>query len=145
MSNSRYIQSWQDLEIKGVDTFTTNLNGSGLGDWEQSDPCRYTDQSCKGKLFGGLKKCRRRREKSQALCDTHKKQLEEKARWEAQREDMMQALQSNVTTTAKQQQTANFAMKTGLAIGGITLAGAAIVFALKRKKKSTTPKKKNQL
>lgn len=144
MSKSGYIQYRQDLEIIGASTYPANVSGGGLGEWEQSDPCRYAGQSCKGKLFGGLKKCRRRREKSQALCDTHKKQLQEKAQWEAQREDMMQALQSNVTTTAKQQQTANSAMKTGLAIGGITIAGAALAIALKRRKKSTTPTQTNQ-
>jgi len=136
MSNSGYIHSAYDLEIEGLDSVISQSLPGGLGEWEQSDPCRYADQSCKGKVFGALKKCRRRREKSQALCDANKKQLEEKARWEAQREDMLQVLQSNVTTTAKQQQTATSAMKTGLAIGGAALAGAALFMALKRKRKS---------
>jgi len=136
MNRSSYVTDSGDLILGGEHLPDAAASPAGLGEWEQEDPCRYAGQSCKGKVFGALKKCRRRREKSQALCDANKKQLEEKARWEAQREDMLQVLQSNVTTTAKQQQTAASAMKTGLAIGGATLAGAALFMALKRKRKS---------
>lgn len=136
MSRSSYVTSTGDLVI-GSDTVIVPMKPSaGLGDWEDTDPCRYANQSCRGKLFGALKRCRRRRERSQALCQAHQKQLEQKAEWEAQREDMLQALQTNVTATAQKQQTANSAMKTGLTIGGITLAGAIGLIALKRRKKS---------
>jgi len=53
---------------------------------------------------------------------------------------MMSALQTTMTSTAKKQQTATSAMTTGLAVGGLTIAGAAILFALKRRKKSTSSK-----
>lgn len=136
MSRSSYVTSTGDLVI-GSDTVIVPMKSSaGLGNWEDTDPCRYANQSCRGKLFGALKSCRRRRERSQALCQAHQKQLEQKAEWEAQREDMLQALQTNVTATAQKQQTANSAMKTGLTIGGITLAGAVGLFALKRRKTS---------
>ena len=111
----------------------------GLGNWEESDPCRYANQSCKGKMFGKLKSCRRQREKSQALCKAHEASLQKKAQWEGQREEMMQALQTNLTTTASQQQTANSTMKSGIAVGGVALTGAIAlaVLMLKRKKKSS--------
>jgi CHASE1-domain containing sensor protein len=52
---------------------------------------------------------------------------------------MMQALQTNLTTTASQQQTANSTMKSGIAVGGVALTGAIAlaVLMLKRKKKSS--------
>ena len=134
MTRSSYITPGGDL-ILGNDTTNANHpSGGGLGSWEDTDPCRYSNQSCRGKMFGALKSCRRRREKSQALCQAHQKQLEQKAEWETQREQMMSALQTTVTSTAQKQQTATSAMKTGLTIGGVTLAGAAILFALKRKR-----------
>ena len=140
MTRSSYITPTGDL-VLGGDNLETHLTPTpGLGKWEDTDPCRYSNQSCRGKMFGALKSCRRRREKSQALCQAHEKQLQQKAEWETQREEMMSALQTTVTSTAQKQQTANSAMKTGLTIGGVTLAGAAILFALKRRKKSRSSK-----
>lgn len=136
MSRSSYVTSTGDLVIGSDNVIVPMKPSAGLGNWEDTDPCQYANQSCRGKLFGALKRCRRRRERSQALCQAHQNQLEQKAEWEAQREDMLQALQTNVTTTAQKQQTANSAMKTGLTIGGITLVGAVGLFALKRRKTS---------
>tara|TARA_R100000908_G_scaffold45503_1_gene21652 strand:+ start:994 stop:1389 length:396 start_codon:yes stop_codon:yes gene_type:complete len=112
---------------------------TGLGNWEETDPCRYANQSCKGKMFGKLKSCRRQREKSQALCKAHEASLQKKAQWEGQRQEMMQALQTNITTTAQHQKTANSTMKSGIAVGGVALTGAiAVTFLLiKRRKKSS--------
>ena len=135
MSRSSYVTSTGDLVLENDQVISQLPSASGLGNWEDTDPCRYANQSCKGKLFGALKSCRRQREKSQALCQSHEKQLEQKREWEQQREEMMSALQTTVTSTAQKQQTANSAMKTGLTIGGVTLAGAVIVFALKSRKK----------
>lgn len=140
MNRSSYITHTGDLILGGEHLLVASASPAGLGEWEQDDPCRYAGQSCKGKVFGALKKCRRRREKSQALCDAQKKQLEQKAQWEAQREDMLQVLQTNVTTTARQQQTASSAMKTGVAVGGVALVGAAALFMLKHRSKSKKSK-----
>jgi LPXTG-motif cell wall-anchored protein len=143
MTQSSYITPNGDLILSG-DSPTANSAGhtspGGLGDWQATDPCRYANQSCRGKMFGALKRCRRQREKSQALCQAHEKQLEQKAEWETQREQMMQALQTTVATTADKQQTATSAMKTGLTVGGVTLAGAALLLLLKRKRKSPSSK-----
>ena len=140
MTRSSYITPTGDL-VLGGDNLETHLTPThGLGNWEDTDPCRYSNQSCRGKMFGALKSCRRRREKSQALCQAHETQLQQKAEWEQQREQMMSALQTTMTSTAKKQQTATSAMTTGLAVGGFTIAGAAVLFALKRRKKSTSSK-----
>jgi hypothetical protein len=136
MNRSSYVSGVGDLILESDQVVSHVPINSGLGDWEQTDPCRFANQSCRGKLFGALKSCRRQRERSQALCQGHQKQLEQKAEWEGQREQLMQALQTTVTSTAQKQQTANSAMKTGLTIGGVTLAGAAIYIALKSKRKS---------
>jgi len=140
MTRSSYVTPAGDL-ILGDETTNANYpSGGGLGSWEDTDPCRYSNQSCRGKMFGALKSCRRQREKSQALCQSHQKQLEQKAEWEQQREEMMQALQTTVTSTAQKQQTATSAMRTGLTIGGVTLAGAALFLILKGKRKSKPSK-----
>jgi len=140
MNRSSYVTPTGDLILENDQELSHLPTTSGLGNWEDTDPCRYSNQSCRGKMFGALKSCRRRREKSQALCQAHEKQLQQKAEWETQREEMMSALQTTVTSTAQKQQTANSAMKTGLTIGGVTLAGAAILFALKRRKTSKSSK-----
>src|SRR6056297_3633254 len=134
MNRSSYVTPTGDLILENDQELSWLPSASGLGNWEDTDPCRYANQSCRGKLFGALKSCRRQREKSQALCGAHQKQLEQQREWEHQREEMMSALQTTVTSTAQKQQTANSAMKTGLTIGGVTLAGAVIVFALKSRK-----------
>lgn len=142
MTQSSYITPNGDLILGGDSPDSPSLKSSapgGLGDWQQTDPCRYTNQSCRGKMFGALKSCRRQREKSQALCQAHGKQLEQKAEWETQREQMLQALQTTVTTTAEKQQTATSAMKTGVVVGGVALAGAALLLILKRNRPSTKP------
>lgn len=140
MSRSGFIIPISDTEIGSEDSIDIVLVQPGLGNWEETDPCRYANQSCKGKMFGKLKSCRRQREKSQALCKAHEASLQKKAQWEGQREEMMQALQTNITTTATQQKTANSAMKSGIALGGIALAGALTFMLLKRKKKSKNSK-----
>ena len=140
MNRSSYVTPTGDLILENDQGLSQLPTALGLGNWEDTDPCRYSNQSCRGKMFGALKSCRRRREKSQALCQAHEKQLQQKAEWETQREEMMSALQTTVTSTAQKQQTANSAMKTGLTIGGVTLAGVAILFALKRRKKSPSSK-----
>ena len=140
MNRSSYVSSTGDLVLDSNQVLTHSPVETGLGSWEDTDPCRYANQSCRGKLFGALKSCRRQRERSQALCQGHQKQLEQKAEWESQREEMMQALQTTVTSTAQKQQTANSAMKTGLTIGGVTLAGAVLFLVLKSKRKSKPSK-----
>jgi hypothetical protein len=143
MTQSSYITPNGDLILGDDSPDTPSAKSSspgGLGNWQANDPCRYANQSCRGKMFGALKRCRRQREKSQALCQAHEKQLEQKAEWETQREQMMQALQTTVTTTADKQQTATSAMKTGVVVGGVALAGAALLLTLKRKRPSTKPK-----
>jgi len=140
MNRSSYVTSTGDLVLENDQVLSQLPTASGLGNWEDTDPCRYANQSCRGKLFGALKSCRRQRERSQALCQGHQKQLEQQREWEQQREEMMSALQTTVTTTAQKQQTATSAMKTGLTIGGVTLAGAVLVFALKSRKKSKSSK-----
>lgn len=47
-----------------------------LSGWEEDNPCKYVGYDCTGKIFGALKDCRRRREKSEALCE--QKEEEEK-------------------------------------------------------------------
>jgi len=140
MNRSSYVTSTGDLVLENNQVLSQLPTASGLGNWEDTDPCRYANQSCRGKLFGSLKSCRRQRERSQALCQGHQKQLEQQREWEQQREEMMSALQTTVTSTAQKQQTANSAMRTGLTIGGVTLAGAVLVFALKSRKKSKSSK-----
>ncbi|MBE9047795.1 hypothetical protein IQ255_25935 [Pleurocapsales cyanobacterium LEGE 10410] len=140
MNRSSYVTSSGDLVLENDQVLSQLPTASGLGNWEDTDPCRYANQSCRGKLFGALKSCRRQRERSQALCQGHQKQLEQQREWEQQREEMLSALQTTVTTTAQKQQTATSAMKTGLTIGGVTLAGAVLVFALKSRKKSKSSK-----
>jgi len=108
---------------------------SGLGDWEEDDPCRYANQSCKGKMFGKLKSCRRKREKSQALCKAHERKLAEKKKMEQEKQQLMTALQHNVTDTAAKQETAGTAMIAGAAVGGVAILGA-VVFLIAKKKKS---------
>jgi len=140
MNRSSYITNTRDLVLNSDHVLTHSPIETGLGNWEDDDPCRYANQSCRGKLFGALKRCRRRRERSQALCQGHQKQLELKAEWESQREEMIRAIQTNVTSTAQKQQTATSAMKTGLTIGGVTLAGATLFLVLKSKRKSKPSK-----
>ena len=140
MNRSSYVTDAGDLVLDSDQVLTLTTVETGLGNWEDTDPCRYANQSCRGKLFSALKSCRRQRERSQALCQGHQKQLQQKAEWESQREQMMQALQTTVTTTAQKQQTATSAMKTGLTIGGVTLAGAALILVLKSKRKSKPSK-----
>ena len=140
MNRSSYVTSTGDLVLGTDQVLTHSPIESGLGSWEDTDPCRYANQSCRGKLFGALKSCRRQRERSQALCQGHQKQLEQQREWEQQREEMMQALQTTVTTTAQKQQTATSAMRTGLTIGGVTLASAALFLVLKSKRKSKPSK-----
>lgn len=139
MSKSGFIIPLEDTVIGEDDAVIAVAINPGLGNWEETDPCRYANQSCKGKMFGKLKSCRRQREKSQALCKAHEASLQKKAQWEGQREEMMQALQTNITTTAQHQQTANSTMKSGIAVGGVALTGAIAlaVLMLKRKKKSS--------
>ena len=107
---------------------------SGLDGWEEDDPCRYANQSCKGKMFGKLKSCRRKREKSQALCKSHERKLAEKKKIEQEKQQLMTALQHNVTDTAAKQETASTAMIAGAAVGGVAILGAAIMFIAKKKK-----------
>ncbi|WP_440999796.1 hypothetical protein [Fodinibius sp. SL11] len=106
----------------------------GLNGWEEDDPCRYANQSCKGKMFGKLKRCRRKREKSQALCKAHERKLAEKKKIEQEKQQLMTALQHNVTDTAAKQETASTAMIAGAAVGGVAILGAAIMFIAKKKK-----------
>ena len=108
---------------------------SGLDGWEEDDPCRYANQSCKGKMFGKLKSCRRKREKSQALCKAHERKLAEKKKMEQEKQQLMTALQHNVTDTAAKQETAGTAMIAGAAVGGVAILGA-VVFLIAKKKKS---------
>ncbi len=108
---------------------------SGLDGWEEDDPCRYANQSCKGKMFGKLKSCRRKREKSQALCKAHERKLAEKKKIEQEKQQLMTALQHNVTDTAAKQETASTAMIAGAAVGGVAILGA-VVFLIAKKKKS---------
>ncbi|GEM_PF-698123 len=110
---------------------------NGLQGWEQDDPCRYANQSCKGKMFGALKRCRRKREKSQALCKAHGRKLAEKKKIEQEKQQLMTALQHNVTDTAEKQHTASTAMIAGAAIGGVAILGAAITIIAKKKKSNT--------
>lgn len=140
MSGSGYIDQPTYLVVGSESEVMPAPSHNGLGDWEDSDPCRYAEQSCRGKLFGALKRCRRRRERSQALCQSHKKALEVKAEFEAEREELTQALQANVKETAHvqqatsvQQQSASTAMNSGLAIGGLALTGAVVFVAMTRK------------
>ncbi|MDR8389877.1 hypothetical protein NC796_01925 [Aliifodinibius sp. S!AR15-10] len=107
---------------------------SGLDGWEEDDPCRYANQSCKGKMFGKLKSCRRKREKSQALCKAHERKLAEKKKIEQEKQQLMTALQHNVTDTAAKQETASTAMIAGAAVGGVAILGAAILLVAKKKK-----------
>ncbi|WP_445664394.1 hypothetical protein [Fodinibius sp. AD559] len=110
---------------------------NGLEGWEQDDPCRHANQSCRGKMFGALKRCRRKREKSQALCKAHERKLAEKKKIELEKQQLMSALQHNVTDTAEKQQTASTAMIAGAAIGGIAILGAAITIIAKKKKSNS--------
>lgn len=110
---------------------------NGLEGWEQDDPCRYANQSCKGKMFGALKRCRRKREKSQALCKAHERKLAEKKKIEQEKQQLMTTLQHNVTDTAKKQQTASTAMIAGAAIGGVAILGVAITIIAKKKKSNS--------
>ncbi|MDR8389992.1 hypothetical protein NC796_02500 [Aliifodinibius sp. S!AR15-10] len=107
---------------------------SGLEGWEENDPCRYANQSCKGKMFGKLKSCRRQREKSQALCKAHDRKLAETKKMEQEKQLLLTALQHNVTDTAAKQQTASTAMIAGAAIGGVAILGALVSRVAKKKK-----------
>jgi len=119
---------------------TNNLiSPRGLAGWETDDPCRYANQSCKGKMFGKLKSCRRQREKSQALCKAHERKLAEKKTMEHEKQQLMTALQHNVTDTAEKQQTASTAMIAGAAVGGVAILGAAILLIAKKKKANSQP------
>ncbi|MDZ7659466.1 hypothetical protein [Fodinibius sp.] len=133
--SSSYVQP---IAIQVADdqlTISTNLRSAGgLGGWEQDDPCRYANQSCKGKMFGALKRCRRKREKSQALCKAHDRKLAEKKKIQQEKQQLMTALQHNVTDTAEKQQTASTAMIAGAAVGGVAILGAAILLIAKKKK-----------
>lgn len=111
------------------DSVSISLDG-----WEQDDPCRYANQSCRGKMFGALKRCRREREKSQVLCKAHERKLAEKKKMEQEKQQLMTALQHNVTDTAQKQQTASTAMIAGAAVGGVAILGAAIMLISKKKK-----------
>jgi hypothetical protein len=112
---------------------------SGLGGWEEDDPCRYANQSCKGKMFGKLKSCRRKREKSQALCKAHERKLAEKKKIEQEKQQLMTALQHNVTDTAAKQETASTAMIAGAAVGGVAILGAVVFLIAKKKKANSNP------
>ncbi|MFH5883990.1 hypothetical protein ACG2F4_06735 [Halalkalibaculum sp. DA3122] len=112
---------------------------SGLDGWEEDDPCRYANQSCKGKMFGKLKSCRRKREKSQALCKAHERKLAEKKKIEQEKQQLMTALQHNVTDTAAKQETASTAMIAGAAVGGVAILGVAIMLIAKKKKAKPQP------
>ena len=112
---------------------------SGLGGWEEDDPCRYANQSCKGKMFGKLKSCRRKREKSQALCKAHERKLAEKKKIEQEKQQLMTALQHNVTDTAAKQETASTAMVAGAAVGGVAILGAVVFLIAKKKKANAKP------
>jgi len=116
---------------------SSQLPGGGLEGWQEDDPCRYANQSCKGKMFGALKRCRRKREKSQALCKAHERKLAEKKKIEQEKQQLMTALQHNVTDTAAKQETASTAMIAGAAVGGVAILGAAIMFIAKKKKLKT--------
>jgi len=119
---------------------TNNLiSTGGLAGWEQDDPCRYANQSCRGKMFGALKSCRRQREKSQALCKAHERKLAEKKKMEQEKQQLMTALQHNVTDTAAKQETASTAMMAGAAVGGVAILGAAILLIAKKKKAKSQP------
>ncbi|SMO92975.1 hypothetical protein [Fodinibius sediminis] len=113
---------------------SSQLPSGGLEGWQEDDPCRYANQSCKGKMFGALKRCRRKREKSQALCKAHERKLAETKRMEQEKQQLMTALQHNVTDTAAKQETASTAMIAGAAVGGVAILGAAIMFIAKKKK-----------
>jgi len=118
---------------------SNQLPGGGLEGWEQDDPCRYANQSCRGKMFGALKSCRRQREKSQALCKAHEQKLAETKKIEQEKQQLMTALQHNVTDTAEKQQTASTAMIAGAAVGGVAILGAAILLIAKKKKAKSQP------
>jgi hypothetical protein len=111
-----------------------NSVSAGLDGWEEDDPCRYANQSCKGKMFGKLKSCRRKREKSQALCKAHERKLAEKKKMEQEKQQLTVALQHNITDTATKQQTASTAMIAGAAVGGVAILGTAIMLIAKKKK-----------
>ena len=113
---------------------SSQLPGGGLEGWEQDDPCRFANQSCKGKMFGKLKSCRRQREKSQALCKAHERKLAEKKKIEQEKQQLMTALQHNVTDTAAKQETASTAMIAGAAVGGVAIVGAAILMIVRARK-----------
>jgi hypothetical protein len=113
---------------------SSQLPGGGLEGWEEDDPCRYANQSCKGKMFGKLKSCRRQREKSQALCKAHERKLAEKKKIEQEKQQLMTALQHNVTDTAAKQETASTAMIAGAAVGGVAIVGAAILMIVRARK-----------
>jgi hypothetical protein len=116
-----------------------NSLSAGLGGWEEDDPCRYANQSCRGKMFGALKRCRRQREKSQALCKAHERKLAEKKKIEQEKQQLMTALQHNVTDTAAKQETASTAMIAGVAVGGVAILGAVIMLIAKKKKANAKP------
>ena len=90
-------------------------------------------------MFGKLKSCRRQREKSQALCKAHERKLAEKKKIEQEKQQLMTALQHNVTDTAAKQETASTAMIAGAAVGGVAILGAAIMFIAKKKKTNANP------
>ena len=85
-------------------------------------------------MFGKLKRCRRKREKSQALCKAHERKLAEKKTMEQEKKQLTVALQHNLTDTATKQQTASTAMIAGAAVGGVAILGAAIMLIAKKKK-----------
>lgn len=112
---------------------------TGLEGWEQDDPCRYANQSCRGKMFGKLKRCRRQREKSQALCKAHERKLAERKKMEQEKQRLTTALQHTVTDTAEKQQTAGTAMIAGAAVGGMAIFGAVVFLIAKKKKAKSQP------
>ena len=85
-------------------------------------------------MFGKLKSCRRQREKSQALCKAHERKLAEKKKIEQEKQQLMTALQHNVTDTAAKQETASTAMIAGAAVGGVAIVGAAILMIVRARK-----------
>ncbi len=138
--SSSYIQPVAITSDDDQLIITNNLTSpSGFAGWEQDDPCRYANQSCRGKMFGALKRCRRKREKSQALCKAHERKLAEKKTMEQEKQQLMTALQHNVTDTAEKQQTASTAMIAGAAVGGVAILGTAILLIAKKKKTNSQP------
>lgn len=94
-----------------------------IGNWELDDPCKYVNSSCRGKVFGALKDCRDRRDKSQSLCEAARRAAGDQ---EALRSanDLLRIEQTNVIAETRQAQLASGEY---LKYGAMGLAGVAVV------------------